>query len=278
MKIGTCNEYFENWPIEEVFDYAAELGYDGVEIAPFTLADSVADISAGRRSEIRRAAERAGVDIIGLHWLLISPEGLYTNHVDDAIRRRTCDYFKALIGLCGDLGGEVMIIGSPKQRNVQAGWDFGDTWERTKAVFEETLPLAEKHAVYLCIEPLSADQTNFITTAEEALRMVREIDHPNFRTMVDCCSGSTEEKELSELLRDSREHLFHVHVNDANKRGPGFGTTDFVPVLQTLRDLQYERYVSVEVFDFAPDPRSIAAGSLMFLKGVAATIAGCSRP
>ncbi len=272
MKFGTCNEYFEDWPLEEVFDYAAAIGYDGVEIAPFTLAGSVEEIPASHRTGIRRAAEAAGVEIIGLHWLLISPEGLYTNHVDDGIRNRTRDYFQSLIRFCGDLGGGVMIIGSPKQRNVQEGWDFGETWDRTRAVFEDCLPLAERHSVYLCIEPLSADQTNFITTAAEARRMVAEIDHPNFRTMIDCCSGSTEERSLAQLLADSGEQLYHVHVNDANKRGPGFGDTDFTQVMKKLRELEYCRYVSVEVFDFAPDPRTIAAGSLKYLKGIAAAL------
>ena len=73
MKLTTCNEYFTDWPIEEVFDYAADLGYEAVEIAPFTLADSVEDIPASRRAQIRTAAERAGVEIAGLHWLLASP-------------------------------------------------------------------------------------------------------------------------------------------------------------------------------------------------------------
>ena len=107
MKYGTCNEYFEDWPIEEVFDYAGQIGYDGVEIAPFTLAPTVEEIPAERRREIRRAAEKSGVEIIGLHWLLVSPEGLYVNHPDEAIRSRTRDYFQALIRFCGDLGGQV---------------------------------------------------------------------------------------------------------------------------------------------------------------------------
>ena len=273
MKFGTCNEYFEGWPIEEVFGYAASIGYDGVEIAPYTLAYSVEDIGAGRRREIRQAAENAGVEIIGLHWLLISPEGLYTNHPDDDLRHRTRDYFKSLIRCCGDLGGEVMIIGSPKQRTVQEGWGYRETWARTRGVYEDCLPLAEACGVYLCIEPLSKDQTNFITTAAEACKLVAEIDHPHFQTMVDVCSGSTEELPVSRLLHDTAPHLYHVHVNDANKRGPGFGQTDFVGVLTALRDLSYDRYISVEVFDFSPDPRTIAAGSLAYLKGVEATLA-----
>ena len=270
MKLATCNEYFEGWSIEEVFRYAAEIGYDGVEIAPFTLAPSVVDISAQRRQEIRQAAEVAGVEIVGLHWLLVSPEGLYVNHPDEAIRSRTRDYFQALIRFCGDLGGKVMIIGSPKQRNVQEGWDRSETWQRTRETFEACLPLAESCGVYLCIEPLTPEQTNLLTTAEEARRLVREIDHPHFQTMVDVCSGSSEAKPVSELLRESAPHLYHVHVNDANKRGPGFGNTDFRSVIATLEELSYERYLSVEVFDFTPDPRTIAAASLGYLRGIRA--------
>jgi len=272
MKFATCNEYFENWPIEDVFNYAADLGYDGVEIAPFTLASSVKDISASRRDEIRAAAEKAGVEIVGLHWLLASPEGLYITHPDPEIYQRTCAYFKELVQFCGDLGGEVMIIGSPMQRNVQEGWDYQSCWKRMREAFAGALDLAAQHDVYLCMESLSKEQTNIVSTCEEARRMVAEINHPNFQTMVDVCSGSTEETPVAQLLRDSGEHLYHVHVNDANKRGPGFGHTDFVSVMQTLRTLDYQRYVSVEVFDFAPDPRTIAAGSLHYLKGIAAML------
>ena len=272
MKLATCNEYFENWKIEDVLAYAGQIGYDGVEIAPFTLADSVEDIPAARRRQIRQAAEEAGVEIVGLHWLLAAPAGLYIDHPDDAIRQRTCDYLKALIHFCGDLGGQIMVFGSPKQRNVQPGWDPGDTYRRLRDSFASVLPAAAERGVYLCIEALSAAQTNIITTAAEARRLVAEIGHPNFRTMVDVCSGSTEQVPVTQLLRDTGEHLMHVHVNDANKRGPGFGDTDFVAVLRTLRQLRYERYLSVEVFDFAPDPRTIAAGSLAYLRGIAAAL------
>ena len=268
MKFGTCNEYFEGWAIEDVFDYAGAIGYDGVEIAPFTLADSVDDIPGSRRDEIRAAAEKAGVEIIGLHWLLIKPEGLYTNHVDDDIRNRTRDYFQSLVRFCGDLGGKVMIIGSPKQRNVQPGWDYDETWERTKNVFHDCLPLAAENDVTLCIEALSPAQTNFIQTAAEARRMVAEIDHPNFQTMVDVCSGSSETAPPAQLMRETKDQLWHVHVNDANQRGPGFGETDFVSVMRTLREIDYQKYVSVEVFNMEPDPRSIAAGSLKYLQGI----------
>jgi sugar phosphate isomerase/epimerase len=109
MKISVCNELFEGWDIEKTFDYAAQLGYDGVELAPFTMGETALDISAGARKRIRKAAETAGIEIVGLHWLLVKPEGLYINHPDSAIRKKTQDYLKALIDLCGDLGGKILV-------------------------------------------------------------------------------------------------------------------------------------------------------------------------
>ena len=272
MKFGTCNEYFQDWPLEQVFDYAAAIGYDGVEIAPFTIAPSVEEIGTGRRREIRDAAAAVGVEIIGLHWLLLSPEGLYINHPDEAIRGRTHDYVRSLIHFCGDLGGQVMVIGSPKQRNVQEGWNFDDCWKRARDSFAGCAELAAERDVVLCIEALSRKQTNFLDSPAAALRMVAEIDHPNFRTMVDVCSGSTFATPVVEQLveADANSHLYHVHVNDANMRGPGFGDTDFASILRKLRELDYQRYVSVEVFDFEPDPRTIAAASLAYMRGIAA--------
>ena len=132
MKFAACNEFFEGWPVEKVFDYCKAVGYDGVEIAPFTLADSVEQVSARRREDIRKAAATAGIEVVGLHWLLVKPEGLYINHPDAAIRRRTQDYMKALIHFCGDLGATVMIHGSPKQRTALEGWDRDEDRKSTR--------------------------------------------------------------------------------------------------------------------------------------------------
>jgi D-psicose/D-tagatose/L-ribulose 3-epimerase len=270
MRIAICNELFQGWPIEKVFDYAAQLGYDGVEIAPFTLGDSVTKISPARRKAIRRAAENSGVEIVGLHWLLVKPQGLYINHPDAKIRLRTQEYIEALIHFCADLGGKVLVHGSPHQRTVQKGWKFDESWERAKETFEGCLETARKRKVTYCIEPLTRKDTNFINNVEEASRLVREIRHPNFKTMLDCRSAAAEEKSITKsLIRglDSRM-IRHVHVNDASGRGPGFGKTRFAPILKTLVKKGYRGYISVEVFTFDPDPQTIASRSIGYLKGI----------
>src|SRR5512133_3836115 len=111
MKFAICNEIFQKWSIDDALAYAAKAGYDAVEIAPFTLANSVTDISAAERQRIKDVAARNGIRIAGIHWVLVKPEGLYINHPETAIREQTAKYFCDLVEFCADLGGKVMVVG-----------------------------------------------------------------------------------------------------------------------------------------------------------------------
>src|SRR4030066_2117833 len=159
MKISICNELVQGWPIEKVFDYTAQLGYDGVEIAPYTLADSVTEISSSRRKAIRRAAEKSGIEIAGLHWLLAKPEGLHISHPDEIIRVRTQEYIEALIHFCADIGGELLLHGSSHQRKIEDKWGLAESRERALETFEICLKTARRRKVTYCIEPLLTTNT-----------------------------------------------------------------------------------------------------------------------
>jgi sugar phosphate isomerase/epimerase len=274
IKISICNELFQGWPIEKVFEYAAHLGYDGVEIAPFTMADSVTEISPKRRKSIRHAAEENGIEIVGLHWLLMKPEGLYINHPDEIIRIETQEYIEALIHFCADIGGKILVHGSPHQRNVQEGWDFQEAWNFAKETFKICLKIAQQRNVFYCIEPITHTSTNFINTVAEAIQFVKEVRHPNFKMVFDCRSASVQEKSVPEALLRALDsgYLRHIHINDTNGRGPGFGEMDFVPVLRLLTKNGYKGYVSVEVFDFSPDPQTVASRSIGYLRGILETL------
>src|SRR3954469_25622489 len=96
MKFAICNEQFEGWDFERICQYVKSVGYDGLEVAPFTLAPRITDVDTARRSELRRQAEGAGVQIIGLHWLLAGTEGFYLTSADAAVRERTAAYLADL--------------------------------------------------------------------------------------------------------------------------------------------------------------------------------------
>jgi sugar phosphate isomerase/epimerase len=121
MKFAICNEIFQGWKLEDTMTYAAKAGYEGIEIAPFTLAKSVTDIPRAERERIRELSVRTGVAICGLHWVLVQAEGVYLNHSDPAVRQRTAAYFCELVDFCADVGGKTIVVGSPKQRNLLPG-------------------------------------------------------------------------------------------------------------------------------------------------------------
>ncbi|MFN3648360.1 MAG: sugar phosphate isomerase/epimerase family protein [Armatimonadota bacterium] len=267
QRFAICNETFGDWPWERVCRFVAETGYDGIEIAPFTFGESVTAVSPERRREIRTVAADAGLEIVGLHWLLASPKGLHIHSKDEALRRRTVDYLRALVDFAGDVGAPVMIFGSPMQRRLEDG-DLQGAWERTQDSYRQVLPTLAERGVTLCQESLPQPEADFILTAAEAARMVHELDHPNFRLMLDVKSMSAEDRSPAEIIRELAALVEHVHANDANRRGPGFGETDFRPIAAALRETGFGGYVSVEVFDYSPDPETIARESLRYLREV----------
>jgi sugar phosphate isomerase/epimerase len=275
VKYAICNETFtENgsiWPWERMLELLATLGYHGVEVAPFTIADSVTDVDAQKRRDLRRAAQAAGVPVIGLHWLLVKPAGLYITSPEDAVRRRTAEYFIELIRFCADLGGSVMVLGSPKQRNLLPGITKERALGYAQEVFERALPEAARCGVTIAIEPLTPRETNFINTAEDGIELIERLKHPNFRLHLDvkAMSGS-ESRPLPEVLKSSASYLHHVHANDPNLLGPGMGEVDHRPIVRALKEIGYRGYLSVEVFDYRPGPETIARQSIHYLRQVVA--------
>lgn len=172
MKIALCNEVLRELPFAAQCGYAAALGYDGVELAPFTLGEEPHLLAAPARAQIRQAAADAGVEIIGLHWLLVTPKGLSVTSRDPSVRARTVDVMRRLIGLCSDLGGSVMVHGSPAQRQVAPDDDGGAAWARARDSFVAVAPEVEAARLTYCIEPLARQETNFINTVAEAVKLV----------------------------------------------------------------------------------------------------------
>jgi len=268
VKFSICNELFEGWSWEKLCQTAAEVGYDGVEIAPFTLCDRPRDLSERQRDQLRAITRNHGLEIVGLHWLMVKPEGLYLTHSDAGIRAITQAHLMDLVHLCRDLEGKVMVLGSPKQRNVLPALHFEQAWALAREVLIPVARAAEDCGITICFEPLAPSETNFINTADQAVGLIEEIGSPSFQLLLDVKAMTSEAVPPEEIIREHGEHLRHFHANDANLGAPGSGDTDFVPIAEALRDIRYQGYVSVEVFDFRAGAEAIARNSLAYLREV----------
>jgi sugar phosphate isomerase/epimerase len=268
MQFGICNEIFKGWKLEDSMGFARRAGYDAIEIAPFTIANYVTDIPASARKDIRDAAARADIAISGIHWVLVQAEGMHLTHPDPEVRARTARYFCDLVDFCADLGGRTVVVGSPKQRSVVEGVSPAEAWDWATVTFRDAVRRAGERDVTICFEPLAPSETNFINTAEEAIRFVRQDASASFKIILDVKAMCSETKPIPQIIRESWPHFAYFHANDRNLKGPGFGDVDFKPIAAALRDVGYDGIVSVEVFKFEEGPEAIATRSIGYLKGV----------
>jgi D-psicose/D-tagatose/L-ribulose 3-epimerase len=271
MRIALCNEVLAGMALERQCEYAARLGYDGLEIAPFTLSDTPEQISTAEAAKIRSVVESSGLVVTGLHWLLVKPDDLSLTDPDAALRKRTLDVMTRLIGLCAELGGAVLVHGSPKQRQIAQGEAHAIALARLRDALAQAAFTAARAGVVYCIEPLSKRETSLVNTVAEAAELVRSIDHPNFRTMIDCSAAGQAEAESIQALIDRwlpTGLIAHLQVNDPNRRGPGQGEMKFAPILSALKRHNYTGTIAVEPFDYSPDGPGVAAFSIGYLRGL----------
>jgi sugar phosphate isomerase/epimerase len=272
FRYAICNETFGDWPLAKACDMAAEAGYGGLEIAPFTLAPLATDIPPASRQEIRRTIARAGLDCVGLHWLLAKTEGFHVAHPDREIRDRTVAYLGELARLCHDLGGRVLVFGSPKQRSLLPGVTLEQAHGHILEVFSRLLPVLETTDMVVVLEPLAPRETDVLTTAAETCRLLEAIGSPHVRLHLDVKAMAAEPTAAPEIIRASAPWLEHFHANDENLQGPGFGSVDFLPIFQALAGVGYAGWVSVEVFDYTLGAERLARESLAYMRRIEAEL------
>lgn len=269
-----CNEIFEKWTFGDTCKAVRKAGYAGIEIAPFTLAEDPAAIPAARRREYSSTMESEGLKFAGLHWLMVSPKGLHVTTPDAALRERSWRHIHNLIDLCSDLGSSgVMVFGSPAQRSTTGGSSRRDATERFVDGLASTAQHAGERGVSILVEALPKGQCDVVNTLEEAVSIVRRINHPAIRTMFDV-HNAVDETEPHEVLVDRYfDVIRHVHVNEMDGKHCGTGNYDFKPLLRVLQRRRYAGWISLEAFDFSPGAERIAQESLRHLESQAAAIA-----
>lgn len=271
MKLALCNEVLQALPFDQQCRLAASLGYSGLELAPFTLADDPRQLDAKAARQFAATAAAHGLVISSLHWLLVKPDGLSLVTDDGAVRRETLDLLKRLIDFSAACGADVLVHGSPRQRSPERGQSTEDAVQRLEQALCELAPHAESAGVIYCLEPLSTVETTVINTVAQAAELVDRIASPALRTMLDVSAASqSESRPVHEVLAQflASGHIAHVQLNDKNRRGPGQGDTPQAPVLRTLRDAAYTGWMAVEPFDYQPDGPSCAAFSAGYVQGL----------
>ncbi len=262
MKYALCNEMFVDWPFDKAFAFTRECGYTGIELAPFTMGTDAFAISPEKREEVRQQAAAAGLDVIGLHWLLAKTEGYYLTSPDAEVRKKTSGYLQELARLCADVGGNIMVLGSPQQRNLLPGVSHDDAMKYAADVVAGAVPTFTELGVTLALEPLGPAEGDFLNTADLGAELMATVDSANVQLHLDVKAMSTEPTSIPEIIEKHASRTAHFHANDPNLLGPGMGDVDFAPIFAALKKTNYAGWVSVEVFDYEPGVEKIAKESM----------------
>jgi D-psicose/D-tagatose/L-ribulose 3-epimerase len=263
-KYAICNELFGDMAFQDSCSLLRKHGYHGIEIAPFTLFDEPGQFRSDQISEIRRVLVDHDLEFAGLHWLFLKPEGLHITTPDEAIRRQSWDHLKRLVDLAGQLGGGVLVLGSPKQRH-----SVGIGREQATAYLEEGLrsigDFTLQRKCTILLESLSSSATDVVNTIAEAENSIRRIGHPAIQGIFDFHNCTDETKRWEELIEDHFPIFRHVHLNEVNGSYPGTGSSDFFPAFEKLAEKGYGGWISLEIFHVPEDPGLVLAETKRFL-------------
>ncbi|MFA5104907.1 MAG: sugar phosphate isomerase/epimerase family protein [Candidatus Margulisiibacteriota bacterium] len=241
---------------------AAQLGYRGIEIVATTLADEPTKLTVSQISQFTKAAEQAGVEIVGLHWLLAGINDVHLTSPDPFTRENTCETIADLLRLTKDLGGRLVVHGSPNQRSLLPNVTPKAALDYAVGIYTDVMDETEDTGIKVCFEQLSHEETDFITTLPELANFISWVGNPRFTGHLDVKAlnpQAANEKEAAALIRNFAFLAGHFHLNDwTNKSGPGCGTLHMPTIFKAIGDSGYYssgsgKWLSVEFFDFIGD-------------------------
>ena len=267
-KLAICHEIFGDIPFEICCKKAREHGFDGLELAPYLLSHDIRDLSIDDRTRLKNTADNYGLKLVALHWLLASPPGLSITSPDPKVGAETKAFFKEIVHLARDLGIDLLVFGSPKQRNIEPGWDQHQAYTRGVSFFKEMSDYSRQYGISIAFEPLGPNVTNFGATFNDANGLIKAVDSPQFKLHVDVKALYDDSVSIVSIIQEGADGILHFHANDTNLLGPGMGNVDFMPILKALKEIGYDGWISVETFKNDVDPDEIASQSIQYLRKI----------
>ena len=270
-KFALCNELFGNMDLSKAAEISKKAGYDGIEFAPYTVFGSFspADVKQGIKN-VKRALNSNDLAFVGFHWLLVDnsvdarPMSLVSP--DKALRDAALDRLKLLLSAAGELGGGVLVLGSPKQRGSVPPQSIPEAVGMLRDGLSELGDYAVSCNSTLLIEALDRSQCDVINTLEEARELVNAVSSQGLSSMFDFHNCADEKENWETLIRKYAAIIKHIHINEWDGGPPGSGTSDYVPAFKAIKEIGFDGWISMEIFSQPADAAALVAEALVFMQ------------
>lgn len=240
---------------EEYIPKAAELGYNGVELA-------LKEASEINPSLLDALLKKTGLTVSCISTGQVFAEtGLMFTDPDHKRCEKLKGIFKSMIDLA-EKYGQMVNIGRVRGRIENDG--KGNSESRFVEMVRELCVYAQPKGVNLILEPVNRYEINFINSVEEGVQLLEKADQPNLRLMPDVFHMNIEDRAIGPELRRHIKHVSYIHLADSNRMAPGWGHTDFYDIFTELKAADYSGWLSVEILPL-PDAYSASRQAIEFL-------------
>jgi protein FrlC len=231
------------YPLDEVIQRLARIGYDGIEIGAAAPHAYPAYVGPERRKEIRSLLEANGIEVSAMLPAPGGGPGFNVASPSQEERRAAIEQYKEVAQLCADLGGNTLLY--------VAGWViYGTEWKQAFDWSREALVEIGRAAADLgmtvAVEQNPADG-NLIESLDDGVELMRSVDAPNVKLMFDTIHAMYRNEVPTDYVYRMGNDLRYVHLSDIDRLPPGQGRGDFVGLVQALTDIGYDGYLSMEI-------------------------------
>jgi sugar phosphate isomerase/epimerase len=245
--------------LQRAFGKIAALGYDGVEL----MTKNPGKLDG---EKIRRSLEENGLVLTGLcTGHVYGEDRLGLVEADEGTRTKALTRFREFIDFAGTHFGSGTMVNIGRVRGMGYPKDRKRTLDEMARVFGELADYARPSGIRLVIEPITRNQTNFIITTRDGIRMVERVNRSNFGLMLDVYHMNIEDDDLYQSIREAGDTCWFVHFTDSDRKYPGNATLDFERIIRTLNETGYDGFVSMEIMPW-PDPDTAARASIEYLR------------
>jgi len=234
---------------EKSIKKVADLGFDGAELAVRNPKDlEVEDvINIIKENNLEVPAIGTGQ--------AYGEEGLSFSDPDEAVRKMAIERIKDQIIFASHFDAQV-IIGLIRGIIVE-NVNKTEAEEWTIDCLRKCTEFAKKHKIWLTLEPVNRYESNFINTLNEGIEFIKRVGAPNLGLLADTFHMNIEEISIYDSIIQAKDYITHVHFADSNRWAPGCGHIGFRKVIETLKKIDYQGYVSAEILPL-PDPDNCA--------------------
>ena len=264
MKLSVSNIAWESNELDGHLALLQKMGCQGLEVAPSLIWPEPIDSTKEQRRAFKNKVKGFGLQVVGLHSLLYTRPDLKLFESDQN-RARTVEYLVQLCELCKDLGGKVLVFGSPKNR-ARDGKDYQVCKKIAVDFFTKLGQAAKKYDVIICVEALSTKESDFINSSREAFELIKKVGLPNFGLHLDAKAMIESHEDANVVFTSYAKILRHFHVGDPGLAPPGSTGMDHGALGQALNKAGYDGFVSIEMKRGFGPSRDVVRKSIEYVK------------